>query len=63
MKEKNVRLVIRESYQESRTSKKVADETGAQSIQLAQAVGETKEGKDYILMMEENVRLIEEALT
>lgn len=62
MKEKDVKLIIRESYQEGRTPKKVADETGAKVIKLAQSVGETKEGRDYISMMEENVRLIEEAL-
>jgi zinc/manganese transport system substrate-binding protein len=62
MKEKGVKLVIKEPYQESRTPKKVANETGAKVLTLAQSVGETKEGKDYISMMENNVRLIEEAL-
>lgn len=62
MKERGVKLVIKESYQEGRTPKKVAGETGAKVIKLAQSVGETKEGKDYISMMEENVRLVEEAL-
>ena len=62
MKEKGVKLVIKESYQEGRTPKKVADETGAKVLTLAQMVGETKGGRDYISMMEENIRLIEEAL-
>lgn len=63
MKEKGVRLVIKESYQEGRTPKKVADEAGAKVLTLSQSVGETKEGRDYISMMEENVRKIEEALS
>lgn len=63
MKEKGVKLVIKESYQEGRTPKKIAAETGAKVLTLAQMVGETKEGKDYISMMEKNIRLIEEALS
>jgi len=62
MKEKGAKLIIKEAYQESRTPKKIAEETGAKVLTLAQAVGETKEGRDYISMMEENIRLIEEAL-
>ncbi len=63
MKEKGAKLVIKESYQESRTPKKVAEETGAKVLTLAQFVGETKEGGDYLSMMEENVKQIEEALS
>jgi zinc/manganese transport system substrate-binding protein len=62
MKTKGVKLVIKESYQEGRTPKKIAEDTGAKVLTLAQAVGETKEGRDYISMMENNVLLIEEAL-
>lgn len=62
MREKGVRVVIRESYQESRSPKKVARETGAEVLLLAQSVGEHKETEDYIAMMEYNIRTLETAL-
>jgi len=62
MKEKNVRVIIRESFQEDRTPQKMAQETDAKVVSLASSVGQMKEATDYLSMMEENVRLLEEAL-
>jgi len=63
MKEKSVKVIIKESFQENSTPKKIAHETGAQVVTLAQAVGETKEARDYISMMEQNIQLLEQALS
>jgi ABC-type Zn uptake system ZnuABC Zn-binding protein ZnuA len=62
MKEKKVKAVVTESFNEGRTPKKIAGETGARVLTLAQSVGEAKEIPDYLSMMEHNVRLLEEAL-
>ncbi len=63
MKEKGVKVIIKESFQENSTPKKIAYETGAQVVTLAQAVGETKEARDYISMMEQDIQLLEQALS
>jgi ABC-type Zn uptake system ZnuABC Zn-binding protein ZnuA len=62
MREKGVKVIFKESYQESRSPKKVAQETGAEVLSLAQSVGEYKETGDYIAMMEYNIRTLESAL-
>ncbi len=62
MKEKNVRIIMTESFRESRAPAKIAEATGAKVLTLAQDVGETQEGKDYISMMEQNIHLLEDAL-
>ncbi len=63
MKEKNVKIIMTESFRESRAPAKIAQATGAKVVTLAQDVGETKEGKDYIAMVEQNIHLLEGALT
>lgn len=63
MKEKKVRLIITNSYQETRTPKKVAASSGAKVVVLCQAVGEFKEVEDYLGIFEYNIRVLEEALT
>lgn len=62
MKEKGVKVIIKESFQESRTPKKVARETGARVLNLLQDPGEIREATDYLSMVEYNVKLVEEAL-
>jgi len=63
MKEKGVKIIIKESYQESRTPKKVAEETGGVVLTLAQQVEENKGATDYFSMMENNIQLLEETCT
>ncbi len=55
MKEKNVKVIIKESFQENRTPTKIAEATGAKVVTLAQAVGENEKAKDYISMINYNV--------
>lgn len=62
MKDKGVKIIIKESYQESRTPKKVAEETGATVLTLAQEVGETEEASDYSSMIEYDIRQLEGAI-
>ncbi len=62
MKEKNVKLVIKEVFNESSSAEKVAKVTGARVVTLNQDVDEDKETADYIAMIEHNIQLIEKAL-
>lgn len=62
MKEKNARIILKETYFENRTPNKIAKDTQGVVVTLVQSVGELKEVKDYISMMEYNVRSIERAL-
>ena len=62
MKTKQVRLIIKESYNEQHAAEKIARETQAAIVNLAQDVGEAKGEDTYIAMMDHNIRLIEEAL-
>jgi len=62
IKDKRAKVVIKEPFEETRTPKKIADETGAQVVTLSQSVGEPKESKDYIALMEQNISLLETAL-
>ncbi len=61
MKEKNTKVIIKEAFHENKTPTKIAEATGAKVVTLSQDVGETKEEKDYISMMEENVQKLTEA--
>ena len=61
MKEKKAKVIIKESYNETRTANRVAEETGSVVIDLAQSVGESKEMPDYIQMMESNITRLENA--
>ena len=62
MKEKNAKLIIKESFNENQAPGRLAKETGAVVVNLDQDVGESKEAADYIAMIDHNIRLIEEAL-
>ena len=61
IREKKVKVIIKEPFEETRTPKKIADETGAQVVTLSQSVGEPKEAKDYISLMEQNITSLEAA--
>lgn len=63
MKEKNARVVIKESFHEGRTPEKVAKETGARVVTLDQEVGESKGVSDYAALIDHNLALIERVLT
>ena len=56
MREQNVKVIVKETFYEKRTPEKLARETGAKVVELAQAVGEVKEVKDFAGMIDYNVR-------
>ncbi len=60
MKEKKSKLIFKETYQESRTPNRLAEETGARVLPLTQAVGDPQEASDYFSMMDYNVQRIEQ---
>ncbi len=60
-REKQVKLVINEAFQERRAADKVAREIGAVRVTLYQSAGEGG-SKSYVEMMDKNVALIEQAL-
>jgi ABC-type Zn uptake system ZnuABC Zn-binding protein ZnuA len=62
IKDKSAKVVIKEYFEENRTPKKISEETGARIINLSQAVGEPENAKDYLLLMEQNISLLEGAL-
>lgn len=59
MRDRNVRVVVKQIFQEGRSPKKMAAETDAEVLTLAQESGET--GGSYTDMIENNVRLLEQA--
>ena len=59
MKEKKVKVILKEVFQENRTSQKAAQETGASVVTLASEAGEA--GGDYLGMIEKNVSNLEKA--
>ncbi len=61
IREKKVKVIIKEPFEENRTPQKIAEETGAQVITLSQSVGEPEESKDYISLMERNITSLETA--
>lgn len=62
IRDKKAKVIIKEPFEETRTPKKIAEETGAQVVTLSQSVGEPKESKDYISLMEQNISSLETAL-
>lgn len=62
MKDKKVKVIIKEYFEENRTPKKLESETGAWTVNLSQAVGEPEEANDYLSLMEKNIVLLEGAL-
>ncbi len=61
VKEKNVRAIIREPYNEEKTPRKLAEQTGIPVVLLVQNVGADAESTDYISMIERNIRASEDA--
>lgn len=60
MKERNVKILIKEIFHENRTPKKVSGKTGAAIVTLATETGEIK--GDYAELIEHNVTQLEKAL-
>ena len=61
--EKNVKLIIKETFQENKTSEKLSQETGVKIAVLVQNPGEVKEAQDYISMMDYNLAQLQKALS
>lgn len=62
IKNKNAKVIIKEYFEENRTPKKIAEETGIRIVNLSQAVGEPENAKDYLSLVEQDISLLEEAL-
>lgn len=62
MKEKGVKLILKETYFENRAPKKLAEVTGARVVTVAHGVGEIKEAGDYVTLFDHDVRVLIEAL-
>lgn len=62
IKDKKAEVIIKEYFEETRTPRKLAAETGARIVNLSQAVGEPKEAKDYEGLMEQNMAVLEAAM-
>ncbi|MBI1977842.1 MAG: zinc ABC transporter substrate-binding protein [Candidatus Omnitrophica bacterium] len=60
--EKNVKLIIKETFGENRTSEKLSRETGVKVAVLIQNPGAAKEVQDYFSMMDYNFNQIRKAL-
>lgn len=60
MRRDNVRIILKEIFYENRTPEKVAKDTGASVVMFAQAIGEVDEAKDYISMIDYDVRAVAE---
>ncbi len=61
MKEKKIKVIIKETFFENKTPKKLSEQTGAVVINLPISVGETKEARDYISMIDSMVTQITQA--
>jgi len=62
IKDKKAKVIIKEYFEENRTPKKIAEETGVRVVNLSQAVGEPENAKDYLSLMGQNISLLEGAL-
>lgn len=62
IKNKSVRVIVKESFYESRMPGKLARETGTRVVDLVQAVGEKREIVDYFSIFDYNVRVLRQAL-
>lgn len=63
IKDKDAKVIIKEYFEENRTPKKIAEETNVRIVNLSQAVGEPENARDYVSLMEQNIRLLEESLS
>ncbi len=59
MKEKNVPIVIKEAFQENKTSQKLAKETQAAVLDLVTSPEANKQATDYFSMFDYNIRQFE----
>ncbi|MBI4358033.1 MAG: zinc ABC transporter substrate-binding protein [Candidatus Omnitrophica bacterium] len=62
MKEKQVKVIVREAFHETRTPAKAARETGATVVTLLQNVGAAEGVEDYFSMTDYNVNQLVQAL-
>jgi len=60
IRSKKAEVIIKESFEENRTPRKIATETGIGVVNLSQSVGEPKEAKDYVSLMEINISVLED---
>lgn len=60
MKEQRVGLIVKETFFEGNTPRKVADAAGARVVDLVQAVGELEEIRDYLAIFEYNTQVLED---
>ncbi len=63
MKERGVRIIIREPFRESRAARKIAERTDSEVLVLAQEVDSLPGTQDYIAMIETNLERIDGALS
>ncbi|MDD5217472.1 MAG: metal ABC transporter substrate-binding protein [Candidatus Omnitrophica bacterium] len=63
IKGENAKVIIKEYFEENRTPKKIAAETGIRIVNLSQTVGGPEAAKDYVSLMEQNISLLEDALS
>ena len=58
MKEKNIHLILKETFYENKTPGKIAKAAGAEVLNLIQAVDENEFAKNYISMIDFNIQQI-----
>lgn len=63
IREKNVKLIITESFRDRAAPRKISKEAGIPVVTLVQSVDGSPDFGDYISMMNHNIRLIEEVLS
>lgn len=63
IKDTKAKVIIKEYFEANRTPQKIAADTGIRVVNLSQAVGEPETARDYLSLMEQNVSLLEEALS
>jgi ABC-type Zn uptake system ZnuABC Zn-binding protein ZnuA len=61
MKEKMIKVIIKETFFENKTPRKLSEQTGAVVLNLPIGVGETKEARDYLSMIDSIVTQITQA--
>ena len=61
IKENNVRVIIREPFQDRSAPSRIAQETGGEVLTLGQFPGAVSEAADYIGMMDHNVEMLAKA--
>ncbi|MFP4467002.1 MAG: metal ABC transporter substrate-binding protein [Candidatus Goldiibacteriota bacterium] len=62
IKERGLKLLISENYQDKRTIRRIEEETGIKALVLPASVGGVKGIDDYISLIEHNVSMIEKVL-